>query len=289
MGTGIEPQDSATRQPLEPPAPPSDPKTPRVASPSPGDGLPPPQHTSLFPRFLKHWSTPYIVIGLVLAFIVDHPDHVKAFHDIPGWWSLPLLVLSLLYWSRRLSKHIAAQGDFTFNKVNNPRITELWLRTEIHRSRTLRFGVMKWGIGLLSGVITGLYFVRRDFSKPATLPYVINVNITSDKGNLSDTLSTVTQNVHPLQKAAISVQLPFFHWIVGTVLLLGLAIFFWQLTFRLLERTAIYARQLDNLDSYSGIRDNITREPALKLTLFWIYMLFPTFDLVHYFFRYLVP
>ncbi len=128
---------------------------------------------------------------------------------------------------------------------------EQWLREEIRNHRAVLFSLIQWGMALLAGVESALYFIRRD----------------------------IAQGIAHNQFVVPAAVFPFSRWFYGTFIQITIALLFSMLTLNLLKRYYSYRFQLQQAASqYSAIDDSKvkTKYAALPVVFFWA---FPIIDI----------
>src|SRR3989442_7037309 len=138
------------------------------------------------------------------------------------------------------------------------RWTEGWLREEIRANRVQMLGIMQWGVTVLAGVETSLYYLRRDVTKHLVA-------------------------VHQLKEDQL---LPSGRWFVGTVFLTIIAITFCIILSYAIRRHVSYRRKLIEVAArFSKIEEEPTGRKMNYVTYF-LFLVFPMFDAVLWFYFY---
>ena len=173
-------------------------------------------------------------------------------HSIPG-----------LNGNARLSLSTGSNGKGP-HKVRNAaseikkwmRVREQWLREEIRANRIMILELMKWGVVVLSGVTSSLYFVRRDVAK-----HLAALGALPSYGTV-----------------------PPGRWFIGTLFLTMIASIFSVLTTYVMKRHVGYRTQLlKRRLSYSRIQERETGG-RIKYLHYFLFFAFPAFDLVLWFY-----
>jgi len=134
---------------------------------------------------------------------------------------------------------------------------EKWLREEVRDSRKILLSLYKWGVTVLAGLESSLYFVRRDAANHL------------DKIHALPAYGTV----------------PLGRWLAGTGFLTMIAFIFCHLVSYTIRRHVGYRSQLIGMKpSYSGIIENGLAGGKLHTMHFWLFYAFPAFDFVLWFY-----
>lgn len=132
------------------------------------------------------------------------------------------------------------------------RWTEQWLREEIRANGIQMLGILQWGVTVLAGIETSLYYLRRD----------------------------VTNHLVALKQIQGDQLLPFPRWVVGTIFLTIIAsIFAWLLRYVVKRHVSYRKKLLEISPMFSGIAEGPTGTKINHLPYFLFYI-FPAFDLV---------
>ena len=138
------------------------------------------------------------------------------------------------------------------SQTEQAKFKEQTLREELRMNRKTMLTLMRWGVTVLAGIASSLYFIRRDVAN-----------------HLS--------NIGKLPSYGI---VPPGRWFVGTAFLIMIASLFCFMTSYLIKRQVSYRAQLLELDpSYSGIHEPPGNS---KLRWFHLYLFFsfPLFDIM---------
>jgi hypothetical protein len=115
--------------------------------------------------------------------------------------------------------------------VEKLKLKEQWLRQEIRANRTLMLGLFQWGLTVLVGMETCMYYIRRDVATNLALHGSLPANGT----------------------------IPPVRWFVGSVVLAIVAFLFCSMNRYLIQRQVAYRTQLIAMvPSFSGIKERPT-------------------------------
>lgn len=143
-----------------------------------------------------------------------------------------------------------------FSKRERLRIKEQWLREEIRANRTLMLALFQWGLAVLVGMGTILYYVRRDVANNLALHHSLPPDGT----------------VPPVR------------WFVGTAIMLMVSLIFCSMSKYLIKRQVTYRTQLIEMKpSFSGIIEGPTGG-RINRYHYWLFLAFPFLDAVLWFY-----
>jgi hypothetical protein len=132
------------------------------------------------------------------------------------------------------------------------KIKEQWLREELRANRTLMLGLFQWGLAVLTGMETVIYYVRRDVASNLALHNALPPNGT----------------------------VPPTRWLVGTAILTMVAIIFCLMSKYLVARQVAYRGQLVGMKhSFSGIIEGPMKAGINKYH-YWLFLAFPAMDVM---------
>jgi hypothetical protein len=131
------------------------------------------------------------------------------------------------------------------------------LRKEIRANRTMLLSLFRWGVTVLAGLESSLYFIRRDAA-----------NHLAQIGALSST-GTV----------------PLGRWLAGTAFMTLNAFIFCALTKYTIKRHIGYRSQLIEMNpSFTGIKENGLAGGNMNNMHYFLFYAFPVFDFVLWFY-----
>jgi len=146
-------------------------------------------------------------------------------------------------------RHATAQLSLTMERRKTK---EEWLRKEIRDNRSTMTELLKWGVAVLTGVETMLYFVRRDVAN-----HLASIGTLPAYGTV-----------------------PAGRWFIGTAFLTMIALFFCQMTNYVMKRHIKHREQLLNMKpTYSGIIEEVGGGRIRQLH-YYLLLAFPAFDLI---------
>lgn len=135
-------------------------------------------------------------------------------------------------------------------------IKEQTLRSEIQHCRELVISIMRWGVTVLIGMETSLWFMRMH----------------------------VTEHLAKLDNLQADETIPFVRWLFGTVFMLIVACVFYAITRYVGLKLRDYRRQLLDMkgESITGIEEVQGASSTLRFTIYGLYFIFPLIDLIIY-------
>jgi len=137
-------------------------------------------------------------------------------------------------------------------KLERQKTKEKWLRKEIREDRTIMLGLLKWGVTVLAGVESTLYFVRRD----------------------------VATHLAAIRALPSYGTVPLGRWCIGTAFLTMIAFFFCYMIKYVLRRHIKHREELLKMaPSYSGICEEIGGGKIRQIH-YYLFFAFPIFDLI---------
>jgi hypothetical protein len=129
------------------------------------------------------------------------------------------------------------------------RVKEEWLRLEIRENRRLVLAMYRWGVAVLAGLESSLYFIRHDVA------------------------------------IRLAGGVPLERWLAGTCFLTMIAFIFCKLASYSVKRHVDYRKQLIKMKpSYSGIVENGLANGRMHNLHFYLFYAFPLFDFVLWFY-----
>lgn len=131
------------------------------------------------------------------------------------------------------------------------------LRLEIRENRTLLLVLFRWGVAVLAGLESSLYFIRRDAAS-----HLAQIGALPANGTV------------PLDR-----------WLVGTAFVTMIAAIFCALADYTIKRHIKYRTQLIKMrPSYSGIEENGLSSRKMHKIHYVLFFAFPVFDFVMWFY-----
>jgi hypothetical protein len=142
-------------------------------------------------------------------------------------------------------------------KTEQLKAKEELLRLEIRENRTLLLVLFRWGVAVLAGLESSLYFIRRDAAS-----HLAQIGALPANGTV-----------------------PLGRWLAGTAFVAMIAAIFCVLADYTIKRHLKYRSQLLKMrPSYSGIRENGLSSNKMNKIHYVLFFAFPVFDFVLWFY-----